>query len=233
MNTNSIKVVIAGTDTGVGKTILSAVMAVGLEAYYWKPIQSGYEKDQFGYTDRERVKNMGQIGDDFLLPEAYVFEHALSPHAAAELEDVEINPARLSVPCVNRSLVIEMAGGLMVPLRNDLLSIDLLKHWELPVLICSRTKLGTINHTLLSIEALKSRGIPVLGVVFSGEAEPVSERAVRKFTDVPVLGRIPFLNEINRMSLKSVFDNDLNLSGIGLSSQIKTTTSSDLEKNWS
>ena len=145
--------IVAGTDTGMGKTTVAAMLVLALDASYWKPIQSGAEEG----TDRQRVQALTQLPDDRLLPERYVLSQPLSPHRAAELDGIEIEAEALALPALDRTLVIEGAGGLMVPVTRNKLQIDVFADWSLPIILCARTALGTINHTLLSIEALRGR----------------------------------------------------------------------------
>ena len=142
---------ITATDTDVGKTVFAAALAGAIGACYWKPIQCGLEDG----GDIARVKALSGLPDDRLLPEVYRFALAASPHRAAEAEGVEIDVARLAPPSVDAPLVIEGAGGLMVPVTRRMLLIDVLATWRIPVILCARTALGTINHTLLSLEALR------------------------------------------------------------------------------
>ncbi|MFM7315251.1 MAG: dethiobiotin synthase, partial [Cyanobium sp.] len=159
--------VIAGTDTDVGKTVVSALVVQGLNAHYWKPVQSGLE----GPTDSERVQALIELPEARQLPEAYRLTAPVSPHWAAERDGISLDLQRLNLPSADSvpgPLVIETAGGLLVPLRRDRLQIEQIAHWGLPVLLVCRSGLGTLNHTLLSLEALRSRRIPVLGLVLNG-----------------------------------------------------------------
>jgi len=207
------KFFVTGTDTEVGKTVVSAMLTAALDGIYWKPIQSGIDSNDYGATDRERVQRMGGISEKNTLPEAYFFEHPLSPHAASEIEGVDIDPRRLR-PAVeelsssDRPLIMEGAGGLMVPLSKQVLLIDALAGLRVPVILVARTRLGTINHTLLSIEALKQREIPIHGIVFNGDENSDTQLSIARFAKVPVLGRVPTLPEINRDSLLDVFEKE-------------------------
>ena len=148
------QLVVCGTDTDVGKTVVSALVVQGLGAHYWKPVQSGLE----GGGDTGRLQALLQLPAERLLAEAYRLRAPVSPHWAAEREGIRIDPARLTLPAVTGPLVVETAGGLLVPLRRDWLQIDQLAVWGLPVLLVARSGLGTLNHTLLSVEALRRRG---------------------------------------------------------------------------
>jgi dethiobiotin synthetase len=193
--------IVSGTDTGIGKTTVAAMLLLALDALYWKPLQSGTQDG----TDRERVQALTHLPTDRLLPERYVLSQPLSPHRAAELDGVAIDPKTLAVPAVERTLIIEGAGGLMVPITRHLLQIDLFADWNLPVILCARTALGTINHTLLSIEALQSRYVPLHGIVFVGDDNPDNIRTIAEISGARVLGRLPRLEPLDRAALLDAF----------------------------
>lgn len=194
------RLIVTGTDTGIGKTVFSSALAAALGAFYWKPVQSGLEEA----TDSETVHRIGGVPTARILPEAYRLQLPASPHLAAEAEGVEIDPGRLVLPS-HDPLVVEGAGGLMVPLTRGLLTIDLFARWGLPVILCARTRLGTINHTLLSLAALKARGIPVKGIAFIGEEMADSQDVIAAFSGVKVLGRLPPLDPLTPESLAAAF----------------------------
>lgn len=193
--------VVAGTDTNVGKTIFSAALAGALDARYWKPIQSGLSDGD----DTSTVARLSGLPPGRLLPEAYRLTSPLSPHRAAEIDGVVIDPERLGLPDIEGLLIIEGAGGLMVPLTRDLLQIDLYARWRCPVVLVARTALGTINHTLLSISALRARGIPLLGVAFVGDSNPDTEETIAAMGRVRRLGRLPRLDTLDAASLRAAF----------------------------
>ncbi|MBY0225887.1 MAG: dethiobiotin synthase [Hyphomicrobium sp.] len=193
--------VVSGTDTNVGKTVFSAGLAGALGAFYWKPIQSGVAPE----GDKETVMRLSGLAADHILPERYRLNAPLSPHQSAELDGIVIEPARLVPPDVPGSLVIEGAGGLMVPITRAFLQIDLYQKWQLPVILVTRTTLGTINHTLLSIAAMRSRGIPIHGIAFVGEDNSDNIRTVGEMGDVRVLGRLPHLPQLNAHTLRDAF----------------------------
>lgn len=188
-----MKYIISGIGTDVGKTVASAIIAQALEATYWKPVQAGdlhfsdsIKVDQ--WTD-EKVK---------VLPERYLLNQPMSPHAAAAIDNISIKPDDFQIPQVDGNLIIEGAGGLMVPVNSDgLLYIDLFQKWNLPVILISRHYLGSINHTLLSAEALKSRNIPVEGIVFIGDENSTTESIILHVTGLKMIGRIPIADEVN------------------------------------
>ena len=178
---------VCGTDTDVGKTLVSAWLVQGLGAHYWKPVQSGLE----GGGDRQTVQRLLDLAPVRLLPEAYRLSEPLSPHWAAERDGVRIDLERLALPAIEGPLVVETAGGLLVPLRRDWLQIQQLQRWGLPVLLVARSGLGTLNHTLLSLEALERRGIPVLGLVLNGPPHADNPRTLEQLGGVPVLAELP------------------------------------------
>jgi dethiobiotin synthase len=193
--------IVSGTDTGIGKTTVAAMLVLALDALYWKPIQSGTQDG----TDSERVRALTLVPADRLLPERYVLSQPLSPHRAAELDGVVIEPEALAVPATGRTLLIEGAGGLMVPITRRLLQIDLFAGWDLPVILCARTALGTINHTLLSIEALRSRRMRLHGLAFIGDDNPDNVDTIAAISGARVLGRLPRLEALDRAALLAAF----------------------------
>lgn len=195
-------IVVTGTDTEIGKTVFAAGLADLLQADYWKPIQSGLE----GETDSQVVARLGGLSSDRILPERYRLKTPVSPHQSAALDGIRIVAETLTVPdSGGRPLVIEGAGGLMVPLDPPTLYIDVFARWRLPVALCARTALGTINHSLLSIEALRRRDIELLGIAFLGDSNPESERAICEIGGVKRLGRLPRLAPLTRVALREAF----------------------------
>lgn len=193
--------IVSGTDTGIGKTVVSAMLTLALGGVYYKPVQCGLEHG----GDREAVLNMTGLGEDRALAEAYRLNAPLSPHRAAELDGVTIEPERLTPPDTTCPLIVEGAGGLLVPVTRDVLQVDLFKAWGLPVIVCARTGLGTINHTLLSIEALKARDIALHGIIFIGDENADNERTIVELSGARRLGRLPRLSKLNSGSLTGAF----------------------------
>ena len=193
------RLIVTGTDTDVGKTVFAAGLSQALKATYWKPAQAGLE----GETDSEAVARLAP--DARVLPEAYRLKTPCSPHEAARIDGVTIADEALALPQVQDSLVVEGAGGVLVPYRGDLLAADLFARWSLPAVVVARTALGTISHTLLSIEALRARGMKVAGVAFIGGEEPVAESAIPRIADVPHLGRLPRLDPLDAQTLAAAF----------------------------
>jgi dethiobiotin synthetase len=195
-----MRIVVTGTDTNIGKTVFAAALAGALGASYWKPIQAGLEDG----SDADRVRLLAGIPDAAVLPEAWRLNTPCSPHRAAEIDGITIDPARLNPPAID-PLVIEGAGGVLVPLSRQVVFANLFARWQLPVVIVARTMLGTINHSLLSIEALRARGVPILGIAFVGEAAEDSEATIAELGGVKRLGRLPWLDPLDRETLARAF----------------------------
>ncbi|RCS59309.1 dethiobiotin synthase [Parvibium lacunae] len=189
---------VSGSDTNVGKTIVSAWLAYHWQATYWKPIQSG--RDEQGHTDSQWV---AQLTGRPVVPEAYVLTQPLSPHQSAALDNVAIDLATILRPAAER-LVVEGAGGLLVPLNEREHIVDLIAHLQLPTLLVVRSGLGTINHTSLSVEALRARRLPLLGVVMVGEPNPANRAAIERYAPAPVLAELPLFPQLNQAALASV-----------------------------
>lgn len=206
------KFIITGTDTEIGKTTFSAALLqamnkAGHATSYWKPVQSGLD----GMVDTRTVQKLSGLGDEIFLEEAYVLSEPLSPHKSAEIDGVEIDLDRLNLPETEGGLLVEGAGGLMVPLTRKALLVNQFKRWDLPVILCARAGLGTINHTLLSLEALWSRKIPVHGLVFIGEGNPDNIATIAQLSGEKVLGWLPQLEEVNAQSLSAAFQKNFDI----------------------
>lgn len=193
-------IIVTGTDTEIGKTVFSAALTAALGASYWKPVQAG--TDEEGHGDAETV---ARLSGRPVLPSAYRLKTPCSPHRAAEIDGVEIDCDRLALPQVEGPLVAEGAGGVLVPVTRQMLFADLFAHWGRPVVLVARTGLGTINHSLLSIEALRARGVPILGVAFVGEGVEDSEATITAIAGVKRLGRLPRLPDLTRETLAEAF----------------------------
>lgn len=194
-------IVVTGTDTNVGKTVFAAGLTGLLRGTYWKPIQAGLEDE----TDTETVRRLTGLGSSHFLPEAWRLKLPASPHLAAESEGLELEAGALELPAAQGPLIVEGAGGLMVPLNRRTLYIDVFARWRAPVVLCARTSLGTLNHTLLSLEALQRRRIPVLGVALIGEPHADNERTLAELSFAPLLGRLPQLDPLTPASLRAAF----------------------------
>ena len=197
----NLRLVITGTDTGIGKTVFSAALTDALGACYWKPIQSGLQEE----TDSETVLRLGRMPSKRILPEAWRLNTPVSPHLSAEIDAVTISPDALEPPDTNLPLIIEGAGGLLVPLTRHKTFVDVFSRWRIPVVLCARTGLGTINHTLLSLEAMRQRRIPVFGVAFIGDAYPDTQQIIEEMGDVRILGRLPRLEPLTPDTLRRAF----------------------------
>lgn len=186
-------VFITGADTGIGKTITSAWLCKHWQADYWKPVQSGLE----GHTDSQWV---AKLSGAVVHPETHRLSQPLSPHQAADIDGIKIQLSDFALPQAQR-LVVEGAGGCMVPLNWRDTMLDLMKHLGSCALLVARSGLGTINHTCLSLQALKAAGVPVLGVVMVGETMPANREAIEHFGEVPVLAELPLFSETSLPAL--------------------------------
>ena len=196
--------IVTGTDTDIGKSVVAAMLTLSLDAVYWKPIQAGTADG----TDGARVAEMTGLGPERFRRERYVLKNPLSLHRAAELDGIVIEEQALCLPDdipEGQSLVIEGAGGVLVPVTRDLMLAELFAHWAAPVILCARTELGTINHSLLSIEALRARGIDILGIIFIGEEMADSERTIVEIGKIKRLGRLPILKTCDAVTLRAAF----------------------------
>lgn len=194
-----MRVIITGTDTGVGKTIFAAGLSTALGATYWKPVQSGLDEA----TDSETV---AMLSDCRILPEAYRLNRPASPHLSAEDMGITIDLDRLTPPQVQGPLVIEGAGGVMVPINREAFFLDLFARWNAPVILVARTQLGTINHTALSLMALRNAGCFVIGVAFVGAPEPEVEQTIIDMCKSRHLGRLDMLANLTKDNLDHAFE---------------------------
>ena len=196
------KFFVTGTDTNIGKTVLCSLLCAALDAFYWKPIQTGSSEG----TDRDTVARLAQLGKHQFFPESYCFEPPVSPHLAAAWAGTRISFDKIGMPEPgNSSLIVEGAGGVMVPINDNQLMTDLMRHLGLPVLLASRSTLGTINHTLLSLSWLRQSGLAVAGVVMIGPENADNRCAIEKYGNVPVVGTIPHLETLSRNTLLEVY----------------------------
>ena len=189
---------VTGIDTGIGKTVVSAILVEKLQADYWKPVQSG-DLDQ---SDTIKVQSLVSNPISRFHPETYRLTQPLSPHKSAALDSISIELERFKVPQTSRPLIIEGAGGLMVPLNRSDLMIDLIAHLGAEVILVSKNYLGSINHTLLSLAILKARGLPVRGIIFNGAENPDSEAIIGFFSGVRCLGSVPELPSHDKRSIR-------------------------------
>ena len=199
---NKFKFVICGTDTDIGKTLISSLFVRGLNSFYWKPIQSGIDSE----TDSQAVKRLAKVDQGKIINEAYVFREPVSPHWAAEKDQKIIDFKLLNLPNVDGSLIVETAGGLMVPITRNYLQIDQIKKWGIPVILVCKSGLGTLNHTLLSIEALKKRNINILGLVVNGEKHLDNPKTLTEFSNLPIIAEFPYIQEIDSNNLDIIWE---------------------------
>lgn len=193
------RIFVAGIGTDVGKTIVSAILCEALNADYWKPVQAGLQPE----TDSFRLKGLISSPSFRVYPEAYRLATACSPHLAARIDGVEISLKKIKVPQTRKRLIIEGAGGLLVPLNEKESVIDLIMHLEAPVILVSRNYLGSINHTMLSIEALRSRSINVMGIIFNGEHNLDTEDIIASKSRLPVLAKILQEEKLSKSIIQS------------------------------
>jgi dethiobiotin synthase len=191
---------VTGTDTDVGKTVVAAWLVARLGGAYWKPVQAGTDPE----TDSDTVRRLAGVGQDRILPEACVLPDALAPHEAARRAGLAIDMAKLVPPASDRPLVVEGAGGLMVPLGEQSYVIDLARDLDLPLILVARSTLGTINHTLLSLEAIRRRGLPLAGVVINGPETPHNRAAIERYGRVQIIAEIPRLDPLTSASLLAI-----------------------------
>jgi dethiobiotin synthetase len=188
---------VSGIGTGIGKTIAAAVLVEKLKADYWKPIQSG----DLDKSDSSAIRELISNKDSKIHPETYRLTQPFSPHKSAAIDKLSIEPDSIILPQTNNSLVIEGAGGLMVPLNDRFLMIDLIKKLNVPVILVSQNYLGSINHTLLSIEVLKQYEIPIRGIIFNGVKDIYSKDFILQYSEVALLGHIPEYRVVDKKAV--------------------------------
>ena len=194
-------IVVTATGTDIGKTVFAAALTAALDGCYWKPVQAGLDDG----SDLERVGRLSGLPDDRLLPETYRLTTPCSPHRAAEIDGVTIDMERLDPPACDRSLVIEGAGGVLVPFTRHITFADVMARWKLPAVLVAATSLGTISHSLSAIEALRARGVEIRGVAFIGDAAEDSEATIAEMGGVKRLGRLPMLDPLEPAALAAAF----------------------------
>ena len=189
---------VTGIGTEIGKTVVSSILTEYLQADYWKPVQSG----DLHLTDTMKVQALVSNTKSYFHPERHRLNAPLSPHAAAALDGVQIQLSDFTLPQTSNHLIVEGAGGLMVPLNDQDLMIDLIKQLGIPVILVSRNYLGSINHTVLSIEALQRREIPIAGIVINGEPNPATESIIESMSALPILFRVGHFAEISKEEIQ-------------------------------
>jgi dethiobiotin synthetase len=203
-----MKYIIAGIGTEIGKTLISSILTEALQADYWKPIQSG----ALDFTDTDTVRSLISNSKTVFHPEAYRLNQPMSPHAAAAIDGVEIELSKFELPQTNNHLIVELAGGIMVSLNDYETNLDIIKKLNIPVILISKNYLGSINHTLLSVEVLKLNNISVKGLIFNGEQNKSSENFILNYTKLECLGRVKFEENIDKNVVKKYAENFSHLS---------------------
>jgi dethiobiotin synthetase len=200
---------VTGTDTNVGKTVLSALLVAALDAVYWKPVQTGASEG----TDRESVREWAEAAEDRLPLERYRFYPPLSPHLASRDGGIRITLDAFDLPeaPAGRRWIVEGAGGVMVPLNERDLMRDLMGRIGFPVIVAARTALGTINHTLLTLNALREARLSICGVALIGRENIDNRQAIERYGNVRVIGHIPILEKINRAALLEAYEKHFDL----------------------
>ena len=193
-----MKYIIAGIGTEIGKTFISSILTESLQADYWKPIQSG----ALDFTDTDTVRSLISNDKSVFYPETYRLNQPMSPHAAAAIDGVRIEISKFELPQTDNHLIIELAGGIMVPLNDQETNLDLIKKLNIPVILVSKNYLGSINHTLLSVEVLKMNNIEVKGLIFNGEQNKYSEDFILNYIKLECLGRVIFEENINKNAVR-------------------------------
>lgn len=188
------KIFVTGIGTDVGKTVVSSIIAEALEADYWKPIQTG----SYFSTDADKIRKYVSNSRTQIHPESFVLKQYMSPHAAAELEGMPISLDKIVAPETKNTLIIEGAGGIMVPLNDTEFIVDMIQKLEAEVILVIQNYLGSINHSLLSIDALRYRKIPVLGLIFNGPPHKLSEDIILEYSGLKCIGRIQKESVINK-----------------------------------
>jgi len=194
-------IVVTATGTDIGKTVFAAALTAALDGCYWKPVQAGLDDG----SDLERVGRLSGLPAERLLPEAYRLTTPCSPHRAAEIDGVTIDVDALEPPRCDRPLVIEGAGGVLVPFTRQATFADVMARWQLPVVLVAATSLGTISHSLTAIEALRTRNVDIRGVAFVGDAVEDSEATIAEMGKVKRLGRLPMLDPLDPGGLAAAF----------------------------
>jgi len=186
---------ITGTDTDVGKTVVCSWLCLHSGWDYFKPIVSGSPE---GESDSALVKRLSGV---ITHPETYNFNYPVSPHLAAKLSGVKINLEEIRLPSSRNKLIVEGAGGLLVPLNQKDLLVDLIQRFHLDVILVAKSKIGTINHTLLSLEALRRRSVPVLGVIVKGIPNQDNSDAIQHFGQTKILAQVPYFETLDKEAL--------------------------------
>lgn len=196
---------VTGTNTGIGKTLVSAMLMLGLKSHYWKPIQSGIVEG----SDTDWIRKITELPEENFFKERYLLNEPLSPHAAALIDGVEIELSEITAPGpADQSLIIEGAGGVMVPINNEHMMLDVMKKLALPAILVCRSGLGTINHSLLTINCLQQAGVSIAGVIMNGPLNASNRAAIEHYGQVSVIAEIEPIEKISRQSLLEIFEHN-------------------------
>jgi dethiobiotin synthetase len=193
-------IAIMGIHTGIGKTVVAAVIAEALKADYWKPIQAGSLED----SDSNCVRNLVANKESIIHQEAFRLSSSLSPHAAARIDCLAIDHENIAFPHTDNFLIVETAGGIHSPLNDDVTMVDFVRHFHLPCVLVVRHYLGSINHTLMSIEVMQQRGVQLIGMVIIGEPSIESETFISRYTKLPILAYVPHMHAITAQGVSVI-----------------------------
>ncbi len=191
------RIFVTGIGTDIGKTVASAILVEALKADYWKPVQAG----ELQNTDTMKVKDLVSNSQSVFYPESFRLTQPMSPHAAAAYDNIEIKESDIIPPQHTNTLIIEGAGGLMVPLNENFLMIDLIQQLKAEVILVSKNYLGSINHTLLTAEALQNRNIPIKGIIFNGSSVNTTEKLICEYTGLKILFGIDNEQKIDKQTI--------------------------------
>ncbi len=189
-----MNIAIVGIHTGIGKTLASAIICEAIQADYWKPVQAG----SLDHSDSDEVKGLITNTKTVIHPEAFRLSQPLSPHAAAKIDNKKIEIENIAIPVIKNHLVIETAGGLMSPINDEQTNLDLIRHFNLPVILISQNYLGSINHSLLTLTVLKSNGVNIKGILFNGDENLATQQYILNHSKLTDWGRIDSLKEVTK-----------------------------------
>ena len=187
---------LTGTDTEVGKTVVCAWLMVHYQYCYWKPIQSGMDS-----PDTKTIQKITGFDNSFFFPPAYELQQPLSPHESAKRDGIDIELTNFSLPQKEGKIIVEGAGGILVPINEKYFIVDIIKKLELPILLVARSGLGTINHTLLTVNELKKRNLPLRGIILNGEKNQSNKEAVEKYSGVSVVSELEPIKILDKRTL--------------------------------
>ncbi|MGN6568500.1 MAG: dethiobiotin synthase [Flavipsychrobacter sp.] len=196
-------IAIAGIHTNIGKTITAAVLTEALQADYWKPVQAGDLDKSDSMTVQQLISNKRS----HIHQEALRLSQPMSPHAAAAIDGIEVDHTKFHLPVTDNTLFMETAGGVLSPLSNTMTMADLIQYYQLPAILVTQNYLGSINHTLLTIEVLRNRNISLLGVVVNGESNASSESYIEEYGKVPIIARIPRFDILDSEAVQECAEN--------------------------